>query len=190
MTCCQTKVFGFIATFYKLKSLSLYDRSSNNVYKTFCYNIYTSLYLRSFVFRLVWGFLAKLCHVQCNNLSLDYCAFNVLSFTTNLLEYQNHLCVTFYCLAFSTSCSREQRNLNCMERTTQNTCLLKELALQTHTRQGICMQGDLCYHFKCIYLLIMMEWSDSRVNSATDMCFRDYCVFSKGNVHGTLSCNA
>ena len=53
---------------------------------------------RSFVFRLVWGFLAKLCHVQCNNLSLDYCAFNVLSFTTNLLEYQNHLCVTFYCL--------------------------------------------------------------------------------------------
>ena len=98
MTCCQTKVFGFIATFYKLKSLSLYDRSSNNVYKTFCYNIYTSLYLRSFVFRLVWVFLAKLCHVQCNNLSLDYCAFNVLSFTTNLLEYQNHLCVTFYCL--------------------------------------------------------------------------------------------
>ena len=54
------------------------------------------------------------------------------------------------------------------------------------------MQGDLCYHFKCIYLFIMMELSDSRVNSATDMCFRDYlyCVFCKGNVHGTLSCNA
>ena len=39
------------------------------------------------------------------------------------------------------------------------------------------MQDNLCYHFKCIYLLIMMEWSNSRVNSATDMCFRDYCVF-------------
>ena len=77
-----------------------------------------------------------------------------------------------------------------MERAAQNSCLLKELALQTHTRQGICMQGDLCYHFKCIYLSIMMEWSDSRVNSTTDMCFRDYCVFSKGNVHGTLSYNA
>ena len=72
-----------------------------------------------------------------------------------------------------------------MERATQNSCLLKELALKTHTRQGrsICMQGDLCYHFKCISLLIMMEWSDSHVNSATDMCFRDYCVFWKGNVH-------
>ena len=45
------------------------------------------------------------------------------------------------------------------------------------------MQGDLCSHFKCISLLIMMEWSDSHVNSATDMCFRDYCVFWKGNVH-------
>ena len=70
-----------------------------------------------------------------------------------------------------------------MERATQNSCLLKELALQTHTRQGICMQGDLCYHFKYISLLIVMEWSDSHVNSATDMCFRDYCVFWKGNVH-------
>ena len=70
-----------------------------------------------------------------------------------------------------------------MERSTQNSCLLKELALQTHARQGICMQGDLCYHFKCISILIMMEWSDSHVNSATDMCFRDYCVSWKGNVH-------
>ena len=148
MTCCKTKVFGFIATFYyKLKLLSLYDRSSNNVYKTFCYNIYTSLHLRSFVFRLVWDFLAKLCHVQCKNLSLGYCAFNVLSFTTNLLEYQNHLCVTFYCLAFSTSCSREQRNLKRMEKTAQNNCLLKELALQTHTRQGI-------YACKAVYVII------------------------------------
>ena len=42
--------------------------------KRFVTTFITSLYLRSFVFRLVWGFLAKLCHVQCNNLSLDYCA--------------------------------------------------------------------------------------------------------------------
>ena len=74
-----------------------------------------------------------------------------------------------------------------MERTTQNSCLLKELVLQTQSDKVICMQGD---HFKCISLLIIMEWSDSHVNSATDMCFRDYCVFWKGNVHGTLSCNA
>ena len=136
------------------------------------------------------GFLAKLCHVKYNNLSLDYCAFNVLSFTTNLLEISKPFIRNFLLPRFSTSCSREQRNLKRMERTALNSCLLKELALQTHTRQGICMQGDLCYHFKCIYPLIMMAWSDSRVNSATDMCFRDYCVFFKGNVHGTLSCNA
>ena len=114
----------------------------------------------------------------------------MLSFTTNLLEISKPFIRKFYCLTFSTSCSREQRNLKRMERLTQNSCLLKELALQTDTRQGICMQGDLCYHFKCISLLIMMEWSDRHVNSATDMCFRDYCVFWKGNVHGTLSCNA
>ena len=124
------------------------------------------------------GFLARLCHVQCNNLSLDYCAFNVLSFTTNLLEISKPLVVTFHCLAFSTSCSREQRNLKRMKRTAQNSCLLKELALQTYTRQGICMQGNLCYHSKCINLLIMM----------IVMCFRDYCVFCKGNAHGSLSC--
>ena len=45
------------------------------------------------------------------------------------------------------------------------------------------MHARLCYHFKCISLLIMMEWLDSHVNSAIDMCFRDYCVFWKGNVH-------
>ena len=31
-------------------------------------------------------------------------------------KYQNHLYVNFYCLAFSTTCSREQRNLKRMER--------------------------------------------------------------------------
>ena len=75
MTCCQTKVFGFIATFYKLKLLSLYDGSCNNVYKTFCYNIYSVTLSTQFRIPIsVGGVLAKLCHVQCNDLSLDYCA--------------------------------------------------------------------------------------------------------------------
>ena len=74
MTCCQTKVFGFIATFYKLKLLSLYDRSCNNVYKTFCYNIYSVTLSTQFRIPISVGFLANLCHVQCNYLSLDYCA--------------------------------------------------------------------------------------------------------------------
>ena len=137
----------------------------------------------------MWFFLAKLCHVQCNNLSLDYCALMCCHLQQICWKYQNHLYEIFYCLAFSTSCSREERNLKRMERATQNSCFLKELALQTHTRQGICMQGDLCYHFKCISLLIMMEWSDSHSNSATDMCFRDYCVFWKG-IERKRACNA
>ena len=189
MTCCQTKVYGFIATFYKLKLLSLYDRSSDNVYKTFCYNIYNVTLSTQFRIPISVGFLAKLCHVQCNNLSLDYCALMCCHLQQICWKYQNHLYENFYCLAFSTSCSGEQRNLKRMERATQNSCFLKELSLQTHTRQGICMQCDLCYHFKCISLLIMMEWSDSHSNSATDMCFRDYCVFWKG-IERKRACNA
>ena len=46
-------------------------------------------------------FLEKLCHVQCNNLSLDYSAFNLLSFIEYFSwKYQNHLYINFYCLAF------------------------------------------------------------------------------------------
>ena len=60
MTCCQTKVFGFIATFYKLKLLSLYDRSSDNVYKTFCYNIYNVTLATQFRIPISVGFFGKI----------------------------------------------------------------------------------------------------------------------------------
>ena len=149
MTCCQTKVFGFIATFYKLMQLISLDLFTIGRVTTFIKRFVTtfiaSLYLRSFVFRLVWGFFAKLCHVQCNDLSLDYCALMCCHLQQICWKYQNHLYENFYCLAFSTSCSREQRNLKRMERLTKNSCLLKELALQTHTRQGIFMQSFQMY---------------------------------------------
>ena len=60
MTCFQTKVFGFIATFYKLKLLSLYDRASDNVYKTFCYNIYNATLSTQFRIPISVGFLGKI----------------------------------------------------------------------------------------------------------------------------------
>ena len=100
MTCCQTKVFGFIATFYKLKLLSLYDRSSDNVYKTFCYNIYNVTLSTQFRIPIRVGFLAKLCHVLCNNLSLDYCALMCCHLQQICWNIKNHLYENFYCLVF------------------------------------------------------------------------------------------
>ena len=86
ITCCPTKVFGFIATFYKLKLLSLYDRSSDNVYKTFCYNIYNVTLTTQFRIPISVGIFWQNYAMFNVTIFPRLLRINVLSFTTNLLE--------------------------------------------------------------------------------------------------------
>ena len=101
----------------------------------------------------------------------------MLLFTTNLLEIskpfiRKFLLLSLFYLVFPRTKKSEAHGKVVVERT--------RTANSYKTRY---MHARLCYHFKCLSLLIMMEWLDSHVNSAIDMCFRDYCDFWKGNVH-------